>query len=188
MNDVLQDGPLLIKLCKEMNHDAVVNSVLNNNEVKNYINKIASNKDASTQLMHDTILSLIRSCMKVDFEFKSDPISYVKAIAKYINYTYFKQEKKISQLNVQNSVMEYNTYVIDFDLKDLLQGFLGLLSDDCKDILLLWSMKYKMSEIAQRLEYNSIGYTRKKKHFCLKSLVSKVDNHPKLKEELRMYV
>jgi len=188
MNRLIEDGPKIIELCQDMNHDEVIQCILNNSEIKNYIDRITMDKDLSMQVMHDTILSLIRSCMKKDFVFKKNPIAYVKAIAKYINYKSIKEHKKQASVNIDNQPLVVDAYMPNFELREIMQDLLHKISVDCKEVLLLWSMKYKMSEIADKLYYNSESYTKKKKHFCLKKLIKVVEGDLKFKKELRLYV
>lgn len=184
----IEDSKKLVELCKDMRHDEVIECVMYNEEVVNYIQKITDDKDQYTQVMHDTILSLIRSCMKEGFSFDKNPIAYIKSIAKYINI-------KLSKAKIKNHTIDISTmkeiplmYEVNYDIKEILGRLLGNISIDCKEILELWAMKYRMTEISKRLSYNSENYAKKKKHLCLKKLIVLVDRDPKLKEELRLYV
>jgi len=126
--------------------------------------------------------------MKKDFTFKKKPIAYVKAIAKYINFRSIKGNQKNETIDIENHLLEADVYEPNFELKEVLTKLLLQISDDCKEVLLLWALKYKMSEIAEKLNYSSESYSKKKKHVCLKKLIRVLENDLKLKEELRLYV
>lgn len=188
MKTLISNGDRLIKLCRDMDHDEVIMCIINNDEINNYVSKIANDKDTAQQVMHDTILSFIRSCMKEGFVFNKNPIAYIKAIAKYTNYKLLKQNKEYQPTGIDSYDLDSNLYELNYDLKDLLEKLLLEISEECKEILHLWAMKFRMVEIAEKLNYNSESYMKKKKHFCLKKLIAAVEKNPDLKKELRLYV
>lgn len=188
MYRLLDDGNAVIKLCQEMNHDKVIHCIINNSEIKNYIDRITNDKDSAKQVMHDTVLCFVRSCMKKDFIFKKNPTAYIKGIAKYINIKSKKNTQHFSDIDIDNHGSTEEFYQPKFELKGIVSQLLDKISDDCKEVLLLWALKYKMSEIAEKLNYTSEGYVKKKKHLCLKKLINVVEKDLKLKEELRLYV
>jgi len=186
MRELITHGQKLLELCRSMEHDQVVHCILDSKEMNSYINKITSDKDTATQVMHDTILSFIRSCMKEDFAFKKTPVAYMKSIAKYTNIRLERKRDKISTIEFVDYKIEPEIYKVDYDLKETIEGLLHKISEDCREILLLWALKYRMLEIAEKLDYNSESYVKKKKHLCLKKLIRVVDDNPKLKEELKL--
>jgi len=188
MIPLIEDDKRLIMLCKSMNHDDVIKCIMNDEEVKGFIIKLTSNKDTATQIMHDTVLSFIRSCMREDFQFQKKPIAYIKSIAKYINIKLSKIEIQNSKIRLDYDSLNSATYEVNYDLKEILDQLLSKISIDCQEVLELWAMKYRMKEIAKTLNYSSEGYAKKKKHLCLKKLISVVDRNSKLMKELRLYV
>ena len=180
----------LIELCRNGKEEKVVQLMLQDRSLIKYIASLTKAKDIRKSILHDTILSFIRTCMKKDFEITTNPLSYIKGIAR--NYWLLELRKSNRQFvpldSDSNLLFSTDTYLIDNDRKAVFEKLLNLISIDCREILKLWSFKYKMKEIADKLDFSSEGYAKKKKHLCLKKLISLVENDPKLKKEIRQYV
>ena len=179
----------LIELCRNGKEEEVVQLMLQDRSLIKYIASLTKAKDIRKSILHDTILSFIRTCMKKDFEITTNPLSYIKGIARnYWLQELRKNNKQVVPLDSDYDLSTTDTYLIDNDRKAVFEKLLSLISIDCREILKLWSFKYKMKEIADKMDFSSEGYAKKKKHLCLKKLISLVENDPKLKKEIRQYV
>ena len=176
-------------LCRRGKEEEVVKIILGDRSLSDYINSLCKHDKVVYQsVIHDTILSFVRTAMKPDFKLRTKPIAYLKTIAK--NYWYAQLRKnKIQVEPIDNDKLILSeTYMIDFDRKSLLEDLLSQISEDCREILVLWSRKYKIREIADKIGSNSVDYIKKKKHLCLKKLIAIVERNPQLKAELKGYV
>jgi len=70
-------------------------------------------------------------------------------------------------------------------VKIQLEKLLKTLEPKCREVLRLWSLNYKMREIALRMSYSSEQMAKKKKYLCLKRLKEILDRMPALKRELK---
>lgn len=181
-------GLEVVEMCRNGQHDAVIKLIVNNSSLRKYIRKFCKDKDERQTILHDTILSFIRTCMNPDFKITGSPIAYMKVIARNIMLAEKRKNKIVTnQLNV-DFPNQVDYYQINRERRDLLNELLEEIPEDCRKILNLWAMKFKMSEISKELGISSIPYTKKKKSVCLKKLIKLVENNPKLKKELRLYV
>lgn len=179
----------LVTRCRNGDYNEVVHYLISNKNLESYIRKLCNgDRTQYKTVQHDTILSFIRTCMNPAFELRSSPIAYLKVIAK--NLVLAEQRKKqIVMLELERDVPDSSDfYQINQERKELLAELLEKIAEDCRKILNLWALKFKMSEIAARLDISSIPYAKKKKSVCLKKLIKLVENNPKLKKELRLYV
>jgi len=191
MKTIFEDGIKLIELCKVGKEEEVINIMLTDVELIKFISHLVKgDKVAFDTIMHDTVLSFIRSCQKEGFSISNSTLAYAKAIAKN-NWLMIlrKNEIKTTSFDDVNSFTETPcSYIIDHDQKAVVQALLNKVPEDCRQILYHWALKYKMSEIAETLDINSAAYVKKKKHLCLKKLIAAIENDPKYKEELKLYV
>lgn len=191
MKTLFEDGRKLIELCKAGKEDEVINAMLTDVEMNKFISYLVKgDKIAFDTLMHDTILSFIRSCLKEGFNISNSPIAYAKTIAKN-NWLMIQRKKEIKTISIDDTTVFKelsSSYIIDHDKKAVVEALLSKVPEDCRQILYYWAMKYKMSEIAETLDINSAAYVKKKKHLCLKKLITAIENDPKYKEELKLYV
>lgn len=191
MSLILDDSLEIINLCRTGRDDEVINAMLTDKGLKKSVSYLVKgDKTAIDTLMHDTVLSFVRSCLKDGFVINSNPLAYAKGIAKNIWLMSLRKENaKVLPLDKGEELIDLsNSYEIDYDRKTIVQSLLRSISKDCQDILHYWALKYRMSEIAELMSIDSENYTKKKKHLCLKKLIAIVDKDSKLKEELKLYV
>lgn len=190
MNSLIDDRDLMVSYCRDERQSEAINAILNSTELKKYINYIIKGNPQIDQkdILHDTIVSFVKSCMKPSFELQDSAIAYLKTIARNHCYMQFRK-KKIRQDNLEAlSPEELKNEAEYFDRKKIVKELLDKIGEDCKEVLYLWAMKFRMREIANKMDYGSESYAKKKKHNCLKKLVAYVESQPLLKDELKNYV
>ncbi len=105
---------------------------------------------------------------------------------------YFKQKKRQStdELNDQhNNISSSDEFgIYNLELKQILSKELEALGESCKEILRLWSHSYSMREIKTKLNIASEEATRKRKHICLKKLLSNIEARKSVKGILASYL
>ena len=74
------------------------------------------------------------------------------------------------------------------DQRQGIRDILDTLKDKCKEVLLLWSQKYSMKEIAGELNYSNEQVVRNKKNHCMKELKEKVRTHPHIRQIIHDWV
>ena len=182
-------GSELVTLCRIGKEEQVVKIILADKSLSDYIKGLCKHDKVIYQsIIHDTILSFIRTAMKPDFKLRSQPMGYLKTIARNYWYAELRKNKVAIDPITEDNFILSESYLIDFDRKSLLTDLLSQISQDCKEILVLWSKKYKIKEITDRIGANSVDYIKKKKHICLKKLIAIVEHNPQLKGELKGYV
>jgi DNA-directed RNA polymerase specialized sigma24 family protein len=172
---------------------ALIRSILNNRKLRSFIKSMVREKHTSSidadHILNDTILIFLKAAIQKDFKVATSPLAYIKGIARNV---WLMELRKNNNPHVNAEKMDLSHMeplnVIQFDKEKVIENLLSQIGEDCKKVLLLWAHKFKMTEIAEKLNYQSEGYARKKKMLCLKKLISHVDSHPQLKEELKEYV
>ena len=74
------------------------------------------------------------------------------------------------------------------DQRQGIRDILDTLKDKCKEVLLLWSQKYSMKEIAGELNYSNEQVVRNKKNHCMKELKEKFRTHPHIRQIIHDWV
>ena len=149
-------------------------------------------EEEAKDVFQDAIINLMESILSGKFEGKSSLSTYLFAISKHLWYRRFSRSQRMEPLDPlqteqQVAEPEPEILLISQDQQIQLERLLGNLKDKCREVLLLWSMKYSMKEIAEKLGYQNDQVVRNKKNHCMKELKELVRKHPevrKLVEEL----
>lgn len=189
MKSIDKIGKELVEMCRSGRHEEVVKVIISDKTLERHITTLCKGDKVKTQsIKHDTIISFVRTCLKPSFELTSPPMGYLKTIAK--NYCLLSQRKKnLNTIELTDDLAFFNeVHFYDSERKTILSNILKEISEECQSILRMWAMRFKLKEIAVKLSISSEAYTKKKKQICLKKLIAIVENNPKLKEELKLYV
>ncbi len=122
------------------------------------------------------------------YEDQSKLLGYLLNLANFIFLNHIRSkrsEKKKDQLQSINS-----SYEVCFDhkeLKGLIKRVLSKLGQPCMDIVLMWSQGYSMKEIREAKKIVSDEACRKRKHNCMKKLLSYINDNESLKQEFNLY-
>lgn len=136
----------------------------------------------------DAIVNFIKSCQRPGFQIESNMNNYIVGIAKNLflrEVTKLKKQRQVDENLLRETIVEPNIVILDCDKISPLRKLLNQLDETCRQVLLLWSEKRRMVEIAHIMNYKSEGMARKKKHLCLRKIYQIVDDNPVLKEQLR---
>lgn len=145
-------------------------------------------EEKAIDFFSDAIVNFIKSCHRPGFEIQSNLNNYIVGIAKNLflrEVTKQKKERHITETSSKDNFQNPEIVILDNDRINPLRKLLDQLDETCRKVLLLWSEKNRMAEIAVQLNYKSEGMARKKKHQCLRKLYQIVENNKTLKEELR---
>lgn len=150
-----------------------------------------SNVDAET-LWTDLVIQFGKLVIANKYDDKGTLIGYLKNMARYMVLNHFRDNKKYRHAELNDEV--YNRGELDElkvysqEVKSLLLEQLNMIGGMCKEILLLWSRNYSMAEIMKKLTIVSPEATRKRKHSCLKKLLSNVSKDELLQNQLKDYL
>jgi DNA-directed RNA polymerase specialized sigma24 family protein len=194
MKGLLQDNIKVLEMARDpLLKKVLIRCILKNRKLRSVINSMLREKQTPTidadHILNDTILIFLKAAIRKDFHIESTPLAYLMGIAKNVWLMDLRKNKNTT-LNTEKLDLYHSqpVNVIQFDKEKIIENLLSKIGEDCKTVLLLWAHKFKMTEIAEKLNYQSEGYARKKKMVCLKKLIAHVDSHPQFKEELKEYV
>lgn len=169
----------------------VIKSLYNDENIKSRVIgtliKKGCKEEMAKDFFSDAILNFIKACYKPEFEVRNVP-NYIVGIAKFLflNWvTKSSKEQLIDETKIVESQESPEIVLIREERKNPLQKLLSQLDETCRKVLLLWSHKKRMKEIAVEMNYKSEGMARKKKHQCLRKLYQIVNDNPALKDDLR---
>ena len=173
-----------------------IRSLMQLNEFRNHLNAYimnnSGNKDDATMILSDTLIAFSKKVFK-EKEFKPNNgiVAYLIGIAKFKWLDELKKRKQriptteLTHTNIPNEEYGNLNLLIRGEKANLLKSILSLMKVNCKEVIMYWAGKYKMSEIAKMLGYKSEGVARKKKSECMKELLIYLSEHPKVKAQLR---
>lgn len=78
--------------------------------------------------------------------------------------------------------------IMEEDRRSGVNEILASLKDKCREVLLMWSQKYSMKEIAQAIGYSNDQVVRNKKNHCMKELKERVRNNPQIRQLIHDWV
>lgn len=137
----------------------------------------------------EAIISFIKACFRPKFQIKSSTKAYLATICKNIwlsEVTKRSKEKSISDFSfMKESTEHYEEVLVRAEASALFEKLFENLDDKCRKVLTLWSVRKKMKQIAEEMNYKSEMMARKKKHDCLKRLYHFANSRPEIVEELR---
>lgn len=136
----------------------------------------------------DAIVNFIKACQRPEFAIESNMNNYIVGIAKNLflrEVTKQRKERQLDENPLNETSVEPEIVILKNSKINPLRKLLDQLDATCRQVLLMWSEKKRMIEIAETMNYKSAGMARKKKHQCLRKVYQIVDNNTSLKEELR---
>ena len=143
-------------------------------KITSYTFNYGGDKDDVHQLLVESIIRFVQRCYNDSFEINTSVEAYVLTVAKNLWIRTIKsrtQDLPLELTEIDRGEPETTIeQLLGGDRMELLRNALGYLDEKCKKVLTLWASNVKMREIALRLNYKSEGFTRKKKHACLKKL------------------
>jgi RNA polymerase sigma factor (sigma-70 family) len=142
--------------------------------MKKLIAKHPLYRGSPEDLVHDSFIVLIH---KIQFE-----TFYVKSlcgfwigVGKKLFLNQLRKDERVTLVNDHEELYGYNETTPEFLLlreeeKEQMAVAFSQLGSRCREILLLWTNRYSMSEIACRMELANDAMARKIKHACFKKL------------------
>ena len=150
-------------------------------EVLNLLKKRGVSGIEAEDIFQEGVIAFIFNVRKGKFRGEASVKTYIAAICTHIFYNQLRKKRSLIPLegNIMVDLNDYRTpeyLFIQQEKRQQLDELLAKLGEKCQKILRLWALKYRMEEIAIELNYKSAGMARKKKHQCIKRLMSEAEN------------
>ncbi len=118
-------------------------------------------------------------------------LAFLKNIARFKALNYLRDRRSKEKLGLEDYQLENLTIKEEdlgsLELAQIIDGMLGRLGETCKSVLSLWSRGYSMKEIQEQLKLISEAATRKRKHNCMKKLLSNVEESKEMQDLLKLH-
>jgi len=190
------DQELIDNLCLDrIKHDKALsylyNSVKFKTPVYSFLRHKGVNSSDLTLLWTDICVKFALLVKNGKYEHKGKMLGYIKNLANFMALNYFRDLKREPPKQTLDGIQDdfQISYVANnhFELKRLLDQQLDKLGEVCKNLLLHWSRGYSMKEISTKFNIISETATRKRKHNCMKKLLSIVHADEKMAALLKEY-
>lgn len=136
------------------------------------------NADQQTieDIFQDSIISLYMNIRNSKFTLSSNLLTYLIAIGKNIWFKKLRKKRSTIDINGLSNVGSEDEY-LDFWTKkeeiDMIKELMEQLGDSCKTVLTMFYVdRFRMKEIAIRLDYANDQVARNKKSKCLSKLIA----------------
>ncbi len=160
------------------------------NSIQSVVYKMGGTQENFKDIFANTLMQFVKTVVnKPDLEIRHEMNTYITSIAKYLWLADKRKENKYSHTEIESDIEEEwedgpETLILKKEKIYLLDGLLGQLGKNCKEVLMYWANGFKMKEIAEMLQYKSADMAKKKKYKCFKALLSYLENNPNIKAAL----
>lgn len=197
MQNITEDADLLVRQIRAGSAERknAVKQLVNNQKLKNkvvsYVTRNSGDKTDGETMFHDAIVTMIKTVFsKPGYVITSHPHAYILGVAKHLWMNELRKKGRHSSTSldvVAEPISDDNSLslMMTRDTRRIISAVLDQMAKNCKQVLMLWSGGYKMTEIAAALEYSSEGMARKKKSNCMKELYAYLQEHPHIVERIR---
>ena len=152
------------------------------------------NEDLAYDIFQESIVVIYKKLKTEEFQIlKSSFFTYFYSVCRITLYKYYSTSSKdalpnadsLKDLEVISSDFEEEERLVVEGIKEqLFQKYINQIPDSCIKILKLVMAGFKAAEIANKLNFSSDVYIRKRKKFCLETLIEMIKKDPKSRELL----
>ena len=153
-----------------------------------YLAKLGAEEEKARDLFQDAVVSVMIAVEEEKFQGQSSLRTYLFAVCKNQWFAHLRRrnveqryrdglspaEERIVAETPEVRTIEHHQQAM---ISHLLEG----VGKACKQVLSLWSLKYSMEEIAERMGYANGQIARNKKSKCLRKLKELVKEHPAIR-------
>ena len=182
----------LIKGGKE--HDQALSYLFKSDKYSIPIKRFLSSKgldyDQANTLWTDIVIKFGQLVIDGKYQHQNNLLGYLRNLSGYMCLNFFRDNKKYKTSDLEGieyGLADEDITIYSDELKILFDKELEKLGDTCKSILSLWSRGYAMKEITEKLKIISAEATRKRKHVCLKKLLSNIELNQTLKNTFKTF-
>lgn len=149
------------------------------NTITNYVRANSGNAQDAQDMFYEAVVVLDNKIRNGDFKHTGSIKGYVTSCAKYIWMNRLKKvgtEKYFEDISLVSDMAYRPTFVSENPQIswDLVQTHWLQLSEQCRQILKMWTVGYSMADIFEELDISSPAMAKKRKYTCLKKLKSMV--------------
>lgn len=153
-----------------------------------FIRRQGGDEEVARDIFQDAVVQLLTAVEDETFQGQSTLRTYLFAVGKRMWYTQIRrqqtEQRYLDTLSpAEQRIMEQTPErrLAQSHEQEMVQRVLEQLGERCQEVLTLWSMKYAMREIAEKVGYANEQIARNKKTKCLKSLKELVRVSPALR-------
>lgn len=153
--------------------------------VQKYVLTHGGSTTDAEEVFQESIVRFIKKIMKDEsFELEKTISSYVFGICKLTFLSNLKKTDRPISIDGPNldidDIVEIEEPLNFLQNEALYQLILDRSTDTCRKVLTYWSYNYKMTKIAELMEYKSEMMARKKKYECIQKMVDFIKSNPHL--------
>ncbi len=166
----------------------VIKTLLEENEkrVFSFVRRHGGSTIEAEDILIEGMTELVFNIKKDKFKGTGSINAYLYQICRLLWYQKYRAGKieqsreEIKDVHVSESV------VIEFnDQENILDQVLNQIGSTCKQVLLMWSQSFNMTEIQSEMGYGSPQVAMNKKSKCVKKMIDLVNRSPNLKQLLK---
>ena len=158
-----------------------------------YTLKNNGSESEAKDLFQDGIISFYTQVKKGNFKLTSSLKTYLFAVCRNLWLTRLKGKKRTSDLEPVHYRIAEETdnlqLLITEESQELLQRILQHLGEECQRLLVYFYFdRFRMREIARKMQFSSEQIAKNKKSKCMKKLAQLLEDQQDLKDQLaKMY-
>lgn len=197
MSILLKDLDAVIRAAKDVDErEELIKAIYNDKnflgDIKSFVMSHNGTSEDYEDLLNDSILLFIKSCIKDNLNITTNLKSYLFGVVRNQWYSKLRRDgikvkifnkPELEVITVENSNAEL--LLISNERSNCLNKIISLLGPACRKVLTLWANNLSMKKIAKKLSLSSEGAARKKKYDCMKNLNKIFLENPTLKTQLR---
>ena len=179
----------------EDSRSQVISFIFNDTDFKiavhSYVKKNGGTPEEAALVFDDTIVQFIKTAFSPNStNLKGELEPYLMGIARHLWFAELRKKNRINSTEFKDQDITDNspsieTLYLTEERYKLLDALLIKLKGNCKLVLMHWANGFSMTEIAQKLGYQSEGMARKKKSHCLSELNDFLFQNPSIKMQLQ---
>ncbi|PCJ63901.1 MAG: hypothetical protein COA58_14820 [Bacteroidetes bacterium] len=195
IEDIKDDDLITMLFESEMQETRAINYLINRNlpTVRKFIFAYSGSTTEVNTVMNDATIILINNIKNGKFKNDSTVNTYFVGICKLIWKNYL---KKKSSLKYNYSALESKELENIGEIPKAITRFenlnennvrlnyiFSLITDKCKDVLVLWSQGFCMKEITTKLGYKNPQIAMNKKNTCIKRIIQLIQKNDDYKHK-----
>jgi len=161
-------------------------------EVIAFIQARKGSEAAARDVFQDAMIQLLVAVETDRFKGESALSTYLFAMSKNLWFRRYRRmqvaHKYLDTLEPEADRVAASTPEVELlgaEQQTQIGAIMDQLPEKCKSVLILWSMKYAMREIADQIGYKNEQVARNKKNMCLKALKALVREQPAIRHMLQ---
>ena len=186
---ITQDDKIVAAI-KEGNFEEskAIKTLLDRNEKKVFIfvRRHGGSTIEAEDILIEGMTELVFNIKKDKYKGTGSVNAYLYQICRLLWYQKYRAGKIEQSREAIKDVYVSESAVIEFnDQEKVLTQVLNQIGSTCKQVLILWSQSFNMTEIQTEMGYGSPQVAMNKKSKCIKKMIELVNRNPNLKQLLK---